>query len=175
MLKIASSTQVPLSLSSAESEWYALVRGGCVAIGFANMAKDLGRVLQPRLHGDATAASGIAHRRGAGRVRHSEVRTLWLQRHITEKKIILHRRPGNLNESDIGTKYLPRPALDAILGRLGFHDREGRPALALRASLGDSRDGLSVGSSPVDQDAGSDTNPLESSRDRRSPTREEEG
>eukprot|EP00974_Lingulodinium_polyedra_P114544 11090083-Lingulodinium_polyedra.AAC.1 len=67
------------------------------------MAADLGRALMPRLHGDATAASGIARRRGAGKIRHIEVKTLWLQRHITEKQIELARRPGTLNESDLGT------------------------------------------------------------------------
>ena len=73
-----------------------------------------------------------------------EVRTLWLQRHVTEGRIELARRPGKENESDIGTKYLARPELDAILTRLGYQDRSGRSALTLRASLGAATEGLSV-------------------------------
>ena len=47
----------------------------------------------------------------------------------------LLRRPGKLNEADIGTKYLSRPEIDAILKRLGFVTLSGRSPLSLRAAL----------------------------------------
>ena len=76
MIKFLSATQKVEALSSAESEWHALVRTASVAIGVTNLSKDLGLKVDLWLAGDATAASGIAHRRGAGRVRHIEVGTL---------------------------------------------------------------------------------------------------
>ena len=79
------SKQGVLALSTGESEYYSLVRCAALAIGLANMSKDLGRHLPAQLHCDSSAATGIAGRRGAGRVRHIEVSTLWLQRHITNR------------------------------------------------------------------------------------------
>eukprot|EP00971_Amphidinium_carterae_P123677 2449486-Amphidinium_carterae.1 len=61
MLKFVSATQQPIALSTAESEYYALTRAAAVAIGCSNMALDMGVSRGVRLHGDATAASGIAH------------------------------------------------------------------------------------------------------------------
>eukprot|EP00975_Prorocentrum_lima_P016924 3586679-Prorocentrum_lima.AAC.1 len=51
MIGLALATQEPFGLSTVESEWYSLVRGGCVGIGFEHMAKDLGLTIKPRLHG----------------------------------------------------------------------------------------------------------------------------
>ena len=70
LIKMISATQKAISLSSAESEYYSLVRGAAASIGAANMTRDLGRELAVRLSADASAAIGIAGRRGAGRVLH---------------------------------------------------------------------------------------------------------
>ena len=86
MIKFTNATQQPIALSSAESEYYALTRAAAAVAagaGCINMAKDLGMTLELRFHGDATAASGIAHRCGAGRLRHIECSTHWLQRLVT--------------------------------------------------------------------------------------------
>ena len=93
-----------------------------MVLGFKSMALDFGRTLQPRIFGDATAASGIGHRRGAGRVRHLETKTLWLQRHITERAIVFARRPGKELVADLGTKYLNRADIDKNLIQLQFVD-----------------------------------------------------
>ena len=69
-IKMISATQKAISLSSAESEYYALVRGACASIGAARLTRDLGRPLGVRLSADASAAIAIAGRRGAARVRH---------------------------------------------------------------------------------------------------------
>eukprot|EP00971_Amphidinium_carterae_P243137 4828320-Amphidinium_carterae.1 len=67
MMKLTCATQQPIAFSSAESEYYALVRAGCVGIGFINLLGDWGKTLELVLHGDATGAAGIANRRGAGK------------------------------------------------------------------------------------------------------------
>ena len=113
MIKFLRATQKVEALSSAESEWYALVRTASVAIGVTNLSKDLGLKVDLRLAGDATAASGIAHRRGAGRARHIEVGTLWLQRLVVEKIITLSREPGKDNVADLGTKHVDATTLTA--------------------------------------------------------------
>eukprot|EP00973_Karenia_brevis_P064993 9025141-Karenia_brevis.AAC.1 len=78
------------------------------------MAADFGRTLKGRLFGDATAASGIAKRRGAGKIRPIETKTLWLQRKLTEKELEACRRKGSENEADLGTKHLDRKSIDTI-------------------------------------------------------------
>ena len=99
------------------------------------MAKDMGRTLTPRLRVDAEAAKGIASRRGVGKIRHLDTTTLWLQRHVTEKKIQLLKIHGKVNPADLGTKHLERIAMWRYLDLLGFHKREGRSKLSLRAAL----------------------------------------
>ncbi|CAK0798994.1 unnamed protein product, partial [Prorocentrum cordatum] len=134
-IRFASATQSVIAQSSGESEYYSLVRCASALIGMGNLMRDLGRELPLRLLGDATAASGMARRRGAGRVRHIEVGTLWLQQIITEKKMVLGRRPGKENEADLGTKHLAQRELWECLARLGFVAMGGRSEKSLRASI----------------------------------------
>ena len=104
MIRFSSTTQQPIALSSAESGWYATVKSATIAVGMGNMAADYSKFVQVHLFGDAPVASGIGHRRGAGKVRHLECATLWLQRLITLGKIHMRRRPGSEDMTDIGTK-----------------------------------------------------------------------
>ena len=135
MIKLLSSTQGVESLSTGESEWYGLVHTASVGIGMINMANDMKWSTKLKLAGDATAASGIANRRGAGRVRHIETRTLWLQRHITERRIVLEREPGVSNPADLGTKHLDAGKVKEIITILGFVPREGASNSALQAAV----------------------------------------
>eukprot|EP00971_Amphidinium_carterae_P178393 3539029-Amphidinium_carterae.4 len=99
------------------------------------MSYDLGRELKPVLLGDTSAASGIGHRRGAGRVRHIEIATLWLQRHITSGSMSLRRQPGKDNVADIGTKHIDAATLERHLASMGFVHMDGRSKIALKAAL----------------------------------------
>ena len=135
VIKMKSTTQIPQALSSGESEWYSTAACGALLIGMRNMAIDYGRTLEARLTGGSTAASGIAHRRGAGEVRHIETKTLWLQRLITGRLIVLRQAKGTELSADLGTKHVERKDLEKNLRLLGFVIRSGRSALALRAAL----------------------------------------
>ena len=130
MIKLLSTTQVTVSLSTAESEWHALVRTASALIGLQNLAADLGRYLQPTLKADATAAIGIASRRGAGKIRHLATQTLWLQQLVTEKRVKLQKVSGNLNTADLGTKFLERAKLESLTASLGFYVRTGKSHIA---------------------------------------------
>ena len=68
-LKMICSTQVPIALSSGESEWYVLTHAGCAVIGLKNLCWDVGRDLAGHMAGDASAASGLGARRGVGKIR----------------------------------------------------------------------------------------------------------
>ena len=71
-LKTWSTTQAVRALSSGEAEYYAGLKGACVALGFRSMAADSGMDIKLTLHTDSAAALGIIGRRGLGKVRHLE-------------------------------------------------------------------------------------------------------
>ena len=136
MIKMYSATQGSEALSSGEAEWYALVHTASCGIGLISLARDMGYELELCLAGDATAASGIAHRRGAGRIRHIETKTLWLQRHVTERRVTLSKTLGKVNVADLGTKHLTQKELDEMLEMLGFYVATGQSGLALAVAGG---------------------------------------
>ena len=55
-----SSTQKEVSLRSAESEYYSMVRCACEAIGLANTIRELGHEAQVRIWTEAAAVRGLA-------------------------------------------------------------------------------------------------------------------
>ena len=83
------------------------------------------------LAGDATAASRVAHRRGAGKIRHTETKTLRLQRHITERRVHLSKTLSKVNPADRGTKHLSQSEIDAHPETLGYRVATSRSTIAL--------------------------------------------
>ena len=135
LIKMISATQKVQALASAESEYYSMVRGAAAGIGLLSLARDFGYQLRLRLQADATGAIGIARRRGAGKVRHIETATLWLQRHITAKTIELAKIHGLKNWADLGTKHLPWADVLKCVRGLGFDFVDGRASSAKRAAV----------------------------------------
>jgi hypothetical protein len=107
-LKAWSSTQAPIALSSAEAEYYSMVEGSTRTVGLRNMLAELGIYVQGPivLHSDSSAARSFASRRGVGKIRHLEVRHLWLQSEVSGQRIQLQRVAGDANPADLLTKYL---------------------------------------------------------------------
>ena len=70
LMKTYLRTQSTIALSSAEAELYATVQGASEGLGMAAMALDFGRVIVPWMYVDASAAIGIAQRKGLGNIRH---------------------------------------------------------------------------------------------------------
>ena len=67
------------ALSSEEAEYYAALKGACAALGFQSMLRDLGLKASVKLLTDSSAARGIIHREGLGKLRRLETGYLWLQ------------------------------------------------------------------------------------------------
>ena len=83
-LKVWSTTQTVIAMSSGEAEYYAAVKGGAEGLAMQSMAKDLGIDLKIRVHTDSSACRGICGRTGVGNVRHMAVPLLWLQGAVRE-------------------------------------------------------------------------------------------
>ena len=106
LIKSWSRQQNLVSLSSAEAELYGLVKASSEALGIKSMAKDFGQDLQIRVFADASAALGIVHRKGLGKVRHIDTNTLWVQQAAFSKRIAYLKVKGTVNPADLLTKHL---------------------------------------------------------------------
>ena len=59
---------------------------------------------------DATAAIGISHRVGAGKIRHIKVSQLWLQGMVTQGKVVIQKVPTEETKVDGRHPYMSRLA-----------------------------------------------------------------
>jgi len=104
MLKSWSSTQATVALSSGEAEYYAVVKAAAEALGMIALLKDLGLIGQARLWVDSAAAKSIVSRVGLGKLRHLEVKYLWVQQVVKKKRLSIYKIKGTLNPGDWLTK-----------------------------------------------------------------------
>ena len=118
-IKSWSVTQSVISLSSGEAEYYAMVKGGSVAIGMQSMMGELGVNVELVLKCDASAAVGIVKRRGLGRVRHIDVTQLWLQEKVSEGIIEIVKVSTKENISDALTKGVSSHEIAWMMNQIG--------------------------------------------------------
>ena len=115
-----------MSLSSAEAELYGVVKTSSEVLGCQAMARDYGHLRSVRLYADASAALGIVHRKGLGKLRHIDTNTLWVQQAACTKIISYFKILGTKNPSDVLTKHLPEAARDEHFDRIHLEFTEGR-------------------------------------------------
>ena len=78
------------------------------------------------MHTDASAALGIAMRRGVGKVRHIEVHQLWLQDRIGRGDIKVIKVEGSKNPADALTKHVEGSKLENHVKSAGMQACSGR-------------------------------------------------
>ena len=86
--------------------------------------------LSARVHCDASAALGIVNRQGLGKLRHINVRYLWLQEKVRNKDMNVLKVPGSDNPADLFTKHLDAGTMWKHVERLGFYSKPRRSKLA---------------------------------------------
>ena len=106
MIKSWSSTQKSITLSSAEAELVAAVKTATEVIGVTQMAADWGWDLEGQIFVDSSAALGIVHRKGNGRLRHVRVGSLWIQEKVEDEELSMKKIEGEKNPADLLTKNL---------------------------------------------------------------------
>ena len=131
VVKVVSSTQIPVALSSGEAEWYALVKSATHGLGIKSALSDFNLSLSLGLYTDSSAANGVGNRRGAGGIRHIETRTLWLQDQVTRRNLTLRKIPKEKNNADLPTKYQDRQSILKMLTRMGYLFVSGKSSIAL--------------------------------------------
>ena len=122
-IKTWSATQGAYALSSAEAEFYAMIEGTTRAKGLHSLAKELGFVDLSnvvKLGTDSSAAKSFVNRRGLGKMKHIQIKDLWLQKEITEGNVEVSKIPGIHNPSDLLIKILRFEEIKDRLSRMGI-------------------------------------------------------
>ena len=129
-IKSWSRQQNLVSLSSAEAELYGLVKASSEGLGCKAMAGDYGATCSVKVYADASAALGIVHRKGLGKVRHIDTNTLWVQQAACSKRLEYAKVHGKINPADALTKHLTEAMREGHFKRIGMEFMEGRPEAA---------------------------------------------
>ena len=95
------------------------------------MLRDFGVESEGVLYADSSAALAIAKRKGAGKMRHVNVNSLWIQERQDEKGLELRKVLGTENPADLMTKHLARQPLDKCMLQLNQHRTSGRASAGL--------------------------------------------
>ena len=133
-VKHSSNVQSTISLSSGESEFYAIVRAGSIGLSLQAMLEDWGLKVGLRIRSDSSAARGTTQRQGLGQARHIQTRYLWVQERVATQALILERVGTEKNYSDICTKPMPEVAMLNHLKSMGLRFHAGRAGAAKRVS-----------------------------------------
>ena len=123
MIKTWSVTQGAYALSSAEAEFYAMIEGVTRAKGLVSLAAELrfkGLSNVVKLGTDSSAAKSFVCRRGLGRMRHLEIRDLWLQKEVAEGRLEVSKVLGTQNPADLMTKILNTGEITERVERMGM-------------------------------------------------------
>ena len=75
---------------------------------------------------DSSAARGVADRKTVGKLKHLQVRSLWLQQARVDRQVKVDRVDTLLNTADLGTKFLDAGRRKQLIGMLPLREHEGR-------------------------------------------------
>ena len=117
-LKTWSTTQKSVTLSSAEAELVALGKLAMEVLGIRTMCEEWGMSREEQtseLFADASAALSIAKRQGAGKMRHINVKSLWLQAKAVQQVLKYCKVKGEDNPADGLTKHVKRELIEKYL------------------------------------------------------------
>ena len=91
LLSHKSRTQSTVAQSTCESELLPLGAGVMEGRFAQTIADELGKQLTLEAFCDSSSAVAITARRGLGRLRHLNVKQLWLQQEVKEKRLVVSR------------------------------------------------------------------------------------
>ena len=112
--KLVVKIQSNIALSSSEAELNAALKVAVEGLNAQRLAAAVGDQLTLELKTDASAARGVILRQGVGKVRHLQVKQLWLQENIAAGELTIVMIPRVENCADALTH--PWGASDLPLG-----------------------------------------------------------
>ena len=115
VLRSWSNRQATIALSSGEAEFHSAAKAAAELMAISGMMRELGWPVDRRLFVDASAAQAMSNRQGVGKLRHLDVKYLWLQDLTKQGCIAVRRIGGQLNPADVLTKPM---SFGEMLGKL---------------------------------------------------------
>ena len=115
-----SRTQQVISLSSAEAELHGLTKCASEGLAAKKMAEECFINIPMRLLTDSSAAKGIIMRNGVGKVKHLEVKCLWVQERESAGDFVCIKVPRLENCSDLLTHHYSESEARLHLTRMGL-------------------------------------------------------
>ncbi|CAK0862523.1 unnamed protein product, partial [Prorocentrum cordatum] len=103
--------QATQALSSGESEFYAIGSGAARGLQAKHFLGEVGVTVRLVVASDSAAGRGICQRHGVGKVRHLELRYLWLQDRVRLRQLELIKEATTEMVADILTKYVESETL----------------------------------------------------------------
>ena len=129
-------TQATIALSSAESEFYATGSATARGLQCKVYLSETERPCELDVYSDSTAGRGMCQRTGVGKVRHLELRFLWIQERLRLKAFRLNKETTEEMTADILTKYCEWPKIEQHCATLNLRfPVEGLSSLMLAGFL----------------------------------------
>ena len=132
MIKCWSSTQRSITLSSAEAGLVAAVKTCTELSGVTQLMKDRGNDTDGDVFVDSSAAIGVVHRKGNGKLRHVRVGLLWIQEKQEEGELDVKKILGDDNPADLLTKNVPAAKVEQIMELIGREYKTGRAEVSVK-------------------------------------------
>ena len=120
LVSASSKQQSVVATSSCEAEYYACCSAASDTMYLRQIASDLGMDVPAEIEADASSAVALASRRGLTRIRHMEVKFLWLQDAIDTKKITIRKIRSDENVTDMGTKHVDKNTMSRCITQAGL-------------------------------------------------------
>ena len=80
----------------------------------------MGFVYKIKMKSDSSAGRAVSLRNWTGKVRHFQVKYLWIQDALFEKRLVVEKVKGTENQADVGTKFLMSHEVKAVTEKYGF-------------------------------------------------------
>jgi hypothetical protein len=117
--------QAFLAQSSCEAELAGSHRGAIMGIFLHNMWEEMfGEKLDIIIETDSSAARCVAMRQGIGRIRHLEVRQIYMQTLVKSERLVVKKLPGVDNTADLGTKPVTSATFYHLIELVGLRKFE---------------------------------------------------
>ena len=105
-------TQATIALISSESEFHATGSATARRLQCKVYLSETERLSELDVYSDSTAGRGMCQRTGVGKVRHLELRFLWIQERLRLKSFRLNMETTEEMTADILTKYCEWPKIE---------------------------------------------------------------
>ena len=112
-IKTYSKGQGVVSLSSGESEYYALVSGASNLLGEVSTAKDWGLQPESEVFMDASAGIAMGSRRGLGKAKHVDTQYHWVQDRVAKRYFRLKK----VDTGDMLADVLTKPVVEEKMNK----------------------------------------------------------